>query len=140
MPKRPPPKDHESDAALRKLGERIDARATELRITTTQISEAAGVTWAAAQRWRKGRSRPSAANLLAIARVLRMSPTEFADLLDERAPAWAAWDELLRLEGDRLSDAQRARVIRAVRMMLDVDQEPSLAALQLAAAAVPSRR
>jgi transcriptional regulator with XRE-family HTH domain len=81
-------------ARVRALGERIDAIATEKGITTRKLQDAAGVTWAAADRWRKGKAWPEISHLRAVARVLGVT---IDDLLgpDEYEPPYEAWRAFL---------------------------------------------
>jgi transcriptional regulator with XRE-family HTH domain len=147
MSKRPSPKSERDAerqevraAQLKRMGEKIDAAATRANVTTTAIAKEAGVTFAAASRWRKGKAMPEGEHLLAIARACRVSPDEFEGLLDATEPQWPAWRELLALEGARLNADEKKRIARSVRLMLKDGEVPELPTLQLAAAAVRSLR
>jgi len=81
------------------LWKRIDRLAREKHVTTTQLAKAAGVTWAAAKRWRKppgdGKndgSVPELPNLAAIARVFSMSIDELRGIYEKHEPTGEGWD------------------------------------------------
>lgn len=140
MPKRPAPSAARKEAA-EKMGRLIRERRKQLELRIVDLQHAAKVTWPTAQSWDKGKSIPSGEHLLAIARVLQMSPHEFQALLDEAPPDWPAWTEFVEREdgGKTLSTDQRRRVARAARMMLDEDEQATLAQLVFLAAAVRGR-
>jgi transcriptional regulator with XRE-family HTH domain len=88
------------------------------------MQEAAHVTWAAADRWRKGKAWPDIGHLRAVARVLGVT---IDDLLgpDEYEPPYEAWRAFLETSTARaLSPAERRWL--ATQFFPD-DAEPTLA-------------
>jgi len=138
MPKRPTP--HAAPETPRqKMGRLINERLTQLGLKISDLQHGAGVTWPTAQAWVKGKRMPLGANLLAVARVLQMSPREFEALLDEAPPDWPSWTDFVAGDGAKLTADQRRRVARAARMMLDDEEQATLSQLVFLAAAVQAR-
>ncbi len=125
----------EPDPDVIALGRRIDAIATEKDIDTTQLQKAAGVTWAAADRWRKGKARPKIGHLRAIARVLGV---KLDDLLgpEDYEPPYAAWLAFLETPtGKEIARSPERKRWLATQYFPD-DEEPTVATyLTLAEAA-----
>lgn len=113
-----------SDSAVStdELSKRIDDAANRAGITTQDLATAAGVTWTAAKRWRRG-TRPRVGHLRAVARVLGMTLDE---LVGESGyePDFPAWIEFLDTPtGRELSPDDRRWL--ATQWFPD-DQEPTV--------------
>lgn len=109
--------------------ERIDALAKRKKVTTQQLADAAGVTWAAAKRWRqakgKGGSEPTGENLTAIAGALGVTTDELLRIYDGFEPPFESWASFKQSAAyERLSPSQRTRV---ASHPWDEGEEPTLA-------------
>ena len=139
--------DHGTGATL---NERIDAIAKAEGITTTQLAQAAGVTWAAAKRWRlpppQG-AEPRAAHLHAIAELCEVAIEDLLESSDASTPS----DEPLGPTsiGARIDRARRAAGLskselgrrcekgyRTVQAWIRGEQEPSAESLLALATAL----
>ena len=58
------------------LGEAIQRYRTERKMTQEFVAEALGVSRQAVSKWESGKSDPSTANLIALAKLLKISPEE----------------------------------------------------------------
>jgi transcriptional regulator with XRE-family HTH domain len=113
------------------LAERIDEACHEAGVNTTQLAAACDVTFAAAARWRKGRSEPHGKNLRRIAEVCRVSVDELLGVMDGQEPPFTAWRQFALTEAfSGLSASQRKFV---ARLPWPEGQQPTLAAYLIAA-------
>lgn len=82
------------------LWARIGELCTRNGVTTQALAEAAGVTWAAAKRWRlppeKNGSEPDVRNVAAIAGVLRVTVDELLGIYSGNEPDFESWREFKR--------------------------------------------
>ena len=118
------------------LGERIDAAATRAGVNTTQLAKAAGVTWAAAKRWRAGASAPKSDNLAAIAEVCGVTLEELLGVAEGQDPPWEAWEAFIETaEGGAMTAGER-RALQAIPW--PPGRAPTVASYQIALAAVRS--
>lgn len=107
------------------------------------MASAAGVTWAAAKRWRqpkdKGGAEPSGENLGAIAKVLEVTVEEILQVYDGHEPAFGSWGAFKATDAyARLTPEQRKRI--AAHWWAD-GEEPTLASwLAMAEAHLAARR
>jgi transcriptional regulator with XRE-family HTH domain len=79
------------------LWARIDELCTRRGVTTQALAEAAGVTWAAAKRWRlppeKNGSEPDVWNVAAIAGALHVTVDELLGIYKGNEPDFESWRE-----------------------------------------------
>lgn len=111
------------------MWERIDALAKQRNVTTQEIAEAAGVTWAAAKRWRQpkdaGGAVPRGQQLRGIAKALGVTVDELLRIYDGYEPPFDSWEAFKSSSAyERLSEEQRKRV--AAHPWSD-DETPTLA-------------
>lgn len=66
----------EKAASARSLGEVLKRRRTECKMTQEFVAEALGVSRQAVSKWESGASDPSAANLIALAKLFGTTPEE----------------------------------------------------------------
>lgn len=119
------------------MNERIDEAARRAGVSTTQLAKAAGVTWAAAKRWRqdppKG-SIPQPENMAAIAEVCGVTIEEIMGVAAGQAPPFPAWERFLDTPtGRELAPAHR-RTLAALPW--PPGQQPTVAAYLMAAEAL----
>lgn len=125
------------------MWERIDELATRKKVTTQQLATAAGVTWAAAKRWRqpkeRGGAEPSGENLGAIAKVLEVTVEEILQVYDGHEPPFSSWAAFKATDAyARLTVEQRKRI--AAHWWAD-GEEPTLASwLAMAEAHLAARK
>lgn len=124
MSKAPIERQSRDASDVRALGERIDAIATEKGITTTALQKAAGVTWAAADRWRKGKAWPELGHLRAVARVLGVTLDELVGS-DGYEPPYAAWRAFLETPTGQALSAEERRWLAT--QWFPGDEEPTIA-------------
>lgn len=133
----------ESKGGAGAIWERIDDLAVKKGVTTQQLATAAGVTWAAAKRWRqpkeKGGAEPSGENLGAIAKVLEVTVEEILQVYDGHEPTFGTWQAFKATDAyARLTPEQRKRI--AAHWWAE-DEEPTLASwLAMAEAHLAARR
>lgn len=90
------------------LSERVDEACRLAGVNTTRLAAAAGVTFAAAARWRKGRAVPSGEHLRKIAEACHVSVDELLGIYDGMEPPFDAWGDLKKTRvWDELSAVQR---------------------------------
>lgn len=122
------------------LGERIDLACRLAGVSTTDLAKTAGVTWAAAKRWRKGTATPKANHLGVIAGVCGVTVEELLGVMDGQDPPFAAWDEFVAQvarDGVPLSSDER----RALQSILWPDgTEPTVTTYQMARAMLATAR
>lgn len=112
------------------LWERIDELAKRKNVTTQELAEATGVTWAAAKRWRQpkdeGGSDPKGTQLRGIAGALGVTVDELLGVYDGAEPVGDAWVRFKDTDTfKRLSEEERRRV--ATTFWTD-EHEPTLSA------------
>jgi transcriptional regulator with XRE-family HTH domain len=125
------------------MWERIDGLAKRKGITTQQIAEATGVTWAAAKRWRQpkdeGGAEPKGAQLRGIAEALGVTVDELLRVYDGYEPRGEAW---LRFKAtDTFRRLTSEEVKRVAATFWSDDHEPTLSAwLAIAEGYIAARR
>lgn len=112
------------------MWERIDELAKRKNVTTQELAEATGVTWAAAKRWRQpkdeGGSDPKGTQLRGIAGALGVTVDELLGVYDGAEPVGDAWARFKDTDTfRRLSEEERRRV--ATTFWTD-EHEPTLSA------------
>lgn len=123
-------KNDQSASEVSTMWRRIDELATKKGVTTQQIAEATGVTWAAAKRWRQpkdeGGAEPRGGQLRGIAKVLGVTVDELLQVYDGEEPTGEAWGRFKATDTyRRLTEDERRRV--ASTFWTD-DHEPTLSA------------
>lgn len=127
------------------LWKRIDRLARERGVTTTQLSKAADVTWAAAARWRKppGPKKTDGAvpeweHLAAVARALSMTIEELTGVYGKHEPTGAGWQAFKETTVYKsLTPEERILVIATPGL---AGSDPKLSTWMLAAETQLSRR
>lgn len=110
------------------MWERIDELAKRKNVTTQQIADATGVTWAAAKRWRQpkdeGGAEPKGVQLRGIAEALGVTVDEILRVYDGFEPAGESWLRFKETDTfKRLTAEEHKRV--AATFWSD-DHEPTL--------------
>ncbi len=96
------------------IGEKIQARRKELRMTTEELGDIIGVQRSAITKYEKGRVELKASQILAIAKALMVSPV---DLLDDDGPRTITSEDMQFLSAyHNADDAIKA----SVRKLLDI--------------------
>lgn len=111
------------------LWERIDSATRRAGKKTSDLARAAGVTWAAAKRWRmpphvergKSGSEPGLEHLYAIAKELGVTVDELRGLIDEYNPPGEAWARFLETEEGRSASEAELRALRSIIWPPDVE-------------------
>lgn len=125
------------------MWERIDGLAKRKGVTTQQLADATGVTWAAAKRWRQpkdeGGSVPKGHQIRGIAEALGVTVDELLRVYDGFEPAHESWSRFKTTETyRRLTDTERQRVAATY---WDDGAEPTLSAwLAIAEGHIAARR
>lgn len=117
------------------FGAKLDAILRRKGWTTTRLAEELGVTWAAADRQRKGRAYPREPKTwVRLCEVLAVTPWELMPFALDYEPPFAAWRAFLETdEGKEMSADERVRV--AFFPILDGD-EPTVTTYTMALMAV----
>lgn len=109
------------------LWERIDALMVERGVSVTDLQKAAGVTWAAAKRWRQPPplgAKPSGENLAAIARRLGVTVEELLRQWDGAEPTHASFQLFKTTDAYRRLTPRQLENVCLTR--IPEDQEPTL--------------
>ena len=131
------------------VGSRIKARRLQLGMSQTELADAVGVTFQQIQKYERGANRTSASRILALCRVLKVTPNALltgydASSLDDR---WSKPFELMLLtaEGQQLTKhfcrisslALRRQIVEALGAVGDNDERIACETLKIMAELKP---
>lgn len=99
----------------RDFKERLNAAITRRGWNTTKFSEEMGKTWAAVQRWQKGRAQPGDLETLRlIAEKLKVTTDELLGVAIGQDPPFEAWQKFLATEEGQSMTPDERRTLASI--------------------------